>query len=58
LTPLLLALGASLAWGVADFAGPLFGRTLGTLPVLFWAEAGGVVGIGVAVAIRHEGPAG
>jgi drug/metabolite transporter (DMT)-like permease len=58
LTPLLLALGASLAWGVADFAGPLFGRTLGTLPVLFWAEAGGVLGIGVAVAIRHEGPAG
>ncbi|HVU77236.1 MAG TPA: EamA family transporter [Gaiellaceae bacterium] len=58
MTPLLLALGASLAWGVADFAGPLFGRTLGTLPVLFWAEVGGVLGIGVAVAIRHGGPAG
>jgi drug/metabolite transporter (DMT)-like permease len=58
LTPLLLALGASLAWGVADFAGPLFGRTLGTLPVLFWAEVGGVLGIGVAVGIRGEGPAG
>jgi drug/metabolite transporter (DMT)-like permease len=58
LTPLLLALGASLAWGVADFAGPLFSRTLGTLPVLFWAEAGGVAGIGLAVAIRGDGPAG
>jgi drug/metabolite transporter (DMT)-like permease len=58
LTPVLLALGASLAWGVADFAGPLVGRTLGTLPVLFWAELAGVVGIGVAVAIRGDGPAG
>jgi len=58
LTPLLLALGASLAWGVADFAGPLFSRTLGTLPVLFWAEAGGVAGLGIALAIRGDGPAG
>ena len=58
MTPLFLALGASLAWGVADFAGPLFSRKLGTLPVLFWAELGGVVGIGVAVGIRGEGPAG
>jgi drug/metabolite transporter (DMT)-like permease len=57
LTPIFLALGASLAWGVADFAGPLFGRTLGTLPVLFWAELGGVLGIGIAVAIRGDGPA-
>jgi drug/metabolite transporter (DMT)-like permease len=58
LTPLLLALGASLAWGVADFAGPLIGRTLGTLPVLFWAQVGGVVAIAIAVAIRGTGPAG
>ena len=29
MTPLLLALGASLAWGVADFVGPLSSRTLG-----------------------------
>jgi drug/metabolite transporter (DMT)-like permease len=58
LTPLLLALGASLAWGVADFAGPLFSRTVGTLPVLFWAEAGGVAGLGIAVAIRGDAPAG
>lgn len=58
MTPLLLALGASLAWGVADFAGPLFSRRLGTLPVLFWAEAGGVAGLGIAVGIRGDGPAG
>jgi drug/metabolite transporter (DMT)-like permease len=58
LTPLLLALGASLAWGVADFVGPLFSRTLGTLPVLFWAQIGGVAAIGLAIAVRGDGPAG
>ena len=58
MTPLFLALGASLAWGVADFAGPLFSRKLGTLPVLFWAEAGGVAGLGIALGIRGDGPAG
>jgi drug/metabolite transporter (DMT)-like permease len=54
---LLLALGASLAWGVADFVGPLLSRSLGTLPVLFWAQVGGVAAIALAVAIRGEGPA-
>jgi drug/metabolite transporter (DMT)-like permease len=58
LTPLLLALGASLAWGVADFVGPLLSRTLGALRVLFWAQVGGVIAIGTAVAIRGAGPAG
>jgi len=58
LTPLLLALGASLAWGVADFVGPLVSRTLGMLRVLFWAQVGGVLAIGLAVAIRGQGPAG
>ena len=58
MTPLLLALGASLAWGVADFVGPLVGRTLGTLPVLFWAQIGGVVAIAIAVAARGDGPRG
>ncbi len=58
MTPLLLALGASLAWGVADFVGPLVSRTLGTLRVLFWAQVGGVAGIALAVAVRGEGPAG
>ncbi len=58
MTPLLLALGASLAWGVADFVGPLLSRTLGILRVLFWAQVGGVVALALAVAIRGDGPAG
>jgi drug/metabolite transporter (DMT)-like permease len=53
-----LALGASLAWGVADFVGPLWGRTWGALRVLLWAQVGGVVAIAIAVAIRGEGPHG
>jgi drug/metabolite transporter (DMT)-like permease len=58
LTPLLLALGASLAWGVADFTGPLVSRTFGALRILFWAQVGGVIGIAIAVGARAEGPAG
>ncbi|HEX4679505.1 MAG TPA: DMT family transporter [Gaiellaceae bacterium] len=58
MTPLLLALGASLAWGVSDFVGPLVARTLGALRVLFWAQVGGLLAIGLAVAIRGQGPAG
>jgi drug/metabolite transporter (DMT)-like permease len=55
---LLLALGASLAWGVGDFFGPLISRTLGVLPVLLWAQVGGVASLVVAMTIRAEGPAG
>jgi len=58
LTPLLLALGASLAWGVGDFFGPLISRSVGVLPVLLWAQVGGVASLAVAVAIRADGPAG
>ena len=58
MTPLFLALGASLAWGVADFAGPLVSRTLGALPVLLWAQVGGVLAIALAVAVRADGPHG
>ncbi|MGN6796936.1 MAG: DMT family transporter [Gaiellaceae bacterium] len=58
MTPLLLALGASVAWGVGDFFGPLISRTVGVLPVLLWAQVGGVVSLVIAVAIRAEGPAG
>ena len=58
MTPLFLALGASLAWGFADFFGPLVSRTLGLVPVLFWAQVGGVLAIALAVAIRGQGPAG
>jgi len=58
LTPLLLALGASLAWGVADFAGPLLSRTLGALRVLFWAQVGGVAAMAIVIGVRADGPAG
>lgn len=58
MSALTLALGASLAWGVADFVGPLWGRTWGALRVLLWAQIGGVVAIAVAVSIRGEGPHG
>jgi drug/metabolite transporter (DMT)-like permease len=56
LSSIVLALGASLAWGVADFVGPLWGRTWGALRVLLWAQVGGLAGIAVAVAVRGEGP--
>ncbi|HLM35627.1 MAG TPA: DMT family transporter [Gaiellaceae bacterium] len=56
MTAVLLALGASLAWGVADFVGPLKGRTLGTLRVLLWAQVGGLLAIGAVVAIRAQAP--
>ena len=56
MTAVLLALGASLSWGFADFVGPLKGRTLGALRVLFIAQACGVLAIGLAVAVRGKGP--
>jgi uncharacterized membrane protein len=52
----LLALGASLAWGVADFVGPWKGRTLGALRVMFWAQLGGLAMLAVVVAARAEPP--
>lgn len=58
MSSLFLALGASLAWGFADFFGPLVSRTLGSLRVLFWAQVGGLLAIAVAVAIHGRGPAG
>lgn len=51
-----LALGASLSWGLADFFGPLKGRTLGALRVLLVAQIVGVLAIALAVAVRAEGP--
>ncbi|HEX6761815.1 MAG TPA: DMT family transporter [Gaiellaceae bacterium] len=58
MSALTLALGASLAWGVADFVGPLWGRTWGALRVLLWAQIGGIVAIAIAVLARGEGPHG
>ena len=51
-----LALGASLAWGVADFVGPWQARTLGTLRVLLWAQIAGMVAMAILVAARGNYP--
>lgn len=56
MSTIVLALGASLAWGLADFFGPLKGRTLGALRVLLYAQLGGLALIAIAVAIRGKGP--
>jgi drug/metabolite transporter (DMT)-like permease len=56
LTPLFLALGASLAWGVADFIGPWKGRTLGALRVMLWAQVAGLVALGLLVGVRAHPP--
>jgi len=58
LTALVLALGASLAWGVADFVGPWKARTLGALRVLLWGQLVGMVAIGIVVAARGDPPSG
>jgi drug/metabolite transporter (DMT)-like permease len=50
-----LALGASLTWGLADFFGPLKGRTLGPLRVLVYVQLGGLAGIALIVAVRAKG---
>jgi drug/metabolite transporter (DMT)-like permease len=55
--PIVLALCASLTWGLADFFGPLKGRTYGALRVLVYVQLGGLVVIAIAVAIRGKGPA-
>src|SRR5919204_1120838 len=51
-----LALGASLAWGLADFFGPLQGRALGALRALVYVQLGGLAGIALIVAVRGKGP--
>jgi drug/metabolite transporter (DMT)-like permease len=49
---------ASLSWGFADFFGPLKGRVLGALRVLFVSQVAGLLAIALAVAIRGRGPDG
>jgi drug/metabolite transporter (DMT)-like permease len=53
---IVLALGASLTWGFADFFGPLEGRKLGALRTLVYVQLGGLLGIAVIVAVRGLGP--
>ena len=53
---LLLALSASLAWGVADFVGPWQGRRFGVLRVMLWSQVGGVALLAIVTAARGTGP--
>lgn len=53
---IVLALGASLSWGLADFFGPLEGRKLGALRTLVYVQLGGLAGIALIVAVRGLGP--
>jgi len=55
-TAIVLALGASLSWGFADFFGPLKGRTLGVLRVLIYAQIAGFIVIAIAVTGRGKAP--
>jgi drug/metabolite transporter (DMT)-like permease len=55
---IVLALGASLTWGLADFFGPLQGRVLGVLRTLVYVQVGGLVGIALIVAVRGRAPDG
>ena len=53
----LLALGASVAWGCADFLGGLYARRYSVPPVTLLAQLGGLAGTAVALAIAG-GPSG
>jgi drug/metabolite transporter (DMT)-like permease len=53
----LLALGASATWGLADFFGPLKGRQLGALRVLVYVQLSGLAAIALVVGVRGKGPA-
>ncbi len=51
-----LALGASLGWGIADFFGGLKSRSLGVLPVMVVAQVSGTAVIAAVVTVHGEGP--
>lgn len=51
----LLALGASLSWGVGDFLGGLKARVLPTLTVMATSQPFGLAALGLAVAVRGTG---
>ncbi len=52
--PLALALGSSLAWGLADFLGGLKTRTLALLTVLLLSQAVGLAIAGLVVVVAGE----
>jgi drug/metabolite transporter (DMT)-like permease len=51
----LLALGASLAWGVGDFLGGVKARVLPSLLVMAASQPFGLAALGIAVAVRGTG---
>jgi drug/metabolite transporter (DMT)-like permease len=51
----LLALGASLSWGVGDFLGGVKARVLPSLTVLAASQPFGLAALGIAVAVRGTG---
>ncbi|HZC75825.1 MAG TPA: DMT family transporter [Gaiellaceae bacterium] len=51
----LLALGASLTWGVGDFLGGVKARVMPSLLVMAASQPFGLVALGVAVAVRGTG---
>lgn len=53
MTGIVLALAASLSWGIADFVGPVKARVLGTLRVLIYAQVAGFVGIAILLAVKR-----
>jgi drug/metabolite transporter (DMT)-like permease len=53
-----LGLASSLCWGISDFLGGLKSRTLDLLTVLLGVQLTGMVGAGVILALRGQGPPG
>ena len=54
----LLALGASIAWGLGDYTGGVKSRVLPALTVMAASQPFGLAGLAVLVAIRGSGPPG
>src|SRR5262245_28187945 len=52
----LLALGASLSWGISDFTGGLLSRRYRLLTTLSVTQLAGIVLVGVLLAARHDAP--
>jgi drug/metabolite transporter (DMT)-like permease len=54
----LLALGASIAWGLGDYAGGVKSRVLPALTVMAASQSFGLAGLAILVAVRGSGPPG
>jgi drug/metabolite transporter (DMT)-like permease len=52
----ILALGAAIAWGAADFLGGLKSRAVSTIIVVAFAQATGLALVAAVVAVRGDGP--